>query len=967
MKFNHIYFILILIGTAFSMQCQKQPNNDTVPLDQSIRYGKLPNGFTYYIKPTSSPSDKINMSLILKGGSSIQDMDQIDIAHFMEHMAFKSSENFPLGIKAPNQLDSLEMEFRDITAFTSKYYTQYVFEISEKNLYALKKGILWFKDIVGGGLKLTTKEIDAERGVLIQERIGKNSNGADLREISRIELQSKIDPGARNWQNDLNYHLEYYRTFEPDILRRYYNDWYRPDLGALMIVGNIKDVDGLEAMVKKRFSKIPTPRNPRRWKNTDSIYFNQEPQFAKVACTPENQDNIDKQQVILHLGYRDPYTKAKLHTEVGLKRELLWNILSEALLIRTRLEEEQYNMDFSTFNKYLTYNKAFGIFQARNMFTIFIDNKNNSAKKGTENATRLLRQLYQYGLLEEEWKMLKKEELQQMDNGKSKSGSSWIKEMSSHFIYGEALPEDKSTYLKDWFQGLSLAQVNEEIKALIPAMPDDIGIAAYEGNSVLSLNENDIRSWIKNAWNAPVQAYRPPEIPENIMQENKVLSLTKRNFTDKGINQDTGAHELVLDNGIKVVLLPLNEDSRKVKIHGFNPHGAQCFEGRDYFSAIHAADIVLNAGISDKNKFEINRYLSSIKNKVKVRPYIDVAETGINGEAMAENMEAMFQLIYLYIREPRKDPDAFSDWKKSSIENYVKWHMPRNDMANAMKSLTGDYNINYNNTTAMVDGLPEVTIDKSYEHYKDLFGRTRDFTFTITGDYDKDVVINMVQQYLGNLPDRASKKESKSDYQKRIKLDNGPILYRIPVPDYAEGNEGMVYAEKYIVTANFGWKERIKVDALITMIRNRLLTVLRNHDLSVYTPAASGGYNFECARYEISLRIDFNAMGTEKEKDKKFRLLQETIHQLLEEIKNGTINKNEVERVFKEIDGKYSTGFFNNSRIDERLYEYYKYDATWLDKTEVENYLRSLDIEDVMETAKKYLNKNHRYEFIMGK
>ncbi|MBO0353534.1 insulinase family protein [Muricauda ruestringensis] len=967
MKFNHIYFILILIGTTLSVQCQKQPKNDTIPLDPSIRYGKLANGFTYYIRPTSSSSDKIDMSLVLKGGASIQDMDQIDIAHFLEHMAFKSSEHFPLGIKAPDQLDSLKIGFFDITASTSKYYTKYNFEIPNKNPYALEKAVLWFKDIVGGDLKLTTEEIDAERGILSQERIGKSSAGADLRETSRIGLQSKIDPGARNWRNDLNYYIEYHRTFKPEILRRYYNDWYRPDLSALMVVGNIKDVDSVEALVKKRFSKIPKPTNPRKFMNMDSMYFIQEPQFAKVAVPLGNQDNIDKQQVIFHLGYRDHYTKAKLHAQEGLRRELLWNILSGVLLTRTRHNEEQYNNDFSGFNKYLTYKKAFGIFQARNMFTIFIDSKNNSAKEGTERTIRLLRQLYQHGLLEEEWNMLKKEEIQQMDRGKSKSTSSLIEEMSSHFIYGEALPEDKNTYLRGWFKGLSLTQVNEEIKALIPAIPDDIGIAAYEGNSILSLNQTDIRSWIKDAWNAPVEAYRPPEVPESLMQEKEVLALTKPDYAGKSTNQDTGAQELLLNNGIKVVLLPQKEGVEGIKVHGFSPIGAQCYKGDDYFSAIHSSAIVLNSGIADKDKFDISRYLASRSNKVKVHPYINVSETGIKGETTLENMETMFQLIYLYIRKPRIDQNAFSDWKKGEFESYVKGHILRNDMDNTMKSLTGDYNINYNNTTAMVEGLPMVTMDKAYEHYKDLFGRTNDFTFIITGDYNKDVVINMAQKYLGNLPDRASQNQSRSYKQKRVKLDNGPILFEIPVPKYGEGKEGMVYAEKYIVTKNFDWRERIKVNVLVAMMRNHLITVLRNQGFSVYTPFVFGGYNFEAARYEIILRVDFNAKGNEVEKEKQFRLLQEAIHQLLGDIKKGTINKNEVERVLKEIDSKYSTGLFNNSKVDERLYEYYRYDAPWLSKSEVDIYIKSLIVEDIMKTAKKYLAKDHRYEFIMGK
>lgn len=964
MKFNHIYIILLLIGTTCSIQCQKKSIKDTIPLDSSIRYGKLPNGFTYYIKPVNSHLSKIDMRLIVKGGSNLHDSDQIDMSHFLEHMAFKSSKHFPMGIKNNKQLDSFEVRPWDITAFSAINRTSYYFNIPERNAYALEKGLLWFKDIVGGGLNLTTDEINAERGVLRQESIARNTGGNDLNRLSKgKKLAAKIDPGLKTWTHDDNYRLENYRTFKPDILRRYYNDWYRPDLSALMIVGNIKNVDSLEALVNKIFSEIPKLQNLRKWKNTDSIYFNQVPQFAKITWPLVNRDSTDKDETVIHLGFRDPITRSKLHTEEGLRRELLWNLLSQVFFNRSQHLEERYNTKINTFNKYLTYDSNISIFYVRNVFGIKIFSEGHSEKEAVDTTINLLHQLYQFGLLEEEWDSLKKEQIHKMDRGVDDKTSFWLEEMNKHFLYAEALPERKNTYLKNWFQGLSLKQVNKKIKNLISEMPEDIGVSTFEGNPILSLDESDIRSWIKEAWNVPVQPYLSPRVPEYLINEKGVLSLPEHDFVDKEINKETGANELMLDNGIKVVLLPQKKGSENIKVHGFSPIGANCFQEEGFYSAIYAADIVGNAGIGNLDKFDINRYKSSKKGRLKVGSYIKVTETGVKGEASLENMEAMFQLIFLYFTEPRKDPNAFSDWKKKKYTDYGKWLKPTNDFYNAIKSAIGDHTINYSNTTAMIKGLPQVDMDKAYKYYSDLFDRTKDFTFVISGNFDEDTILPLVQKYLGNLPNRKSRTQGDDMKPKRVKLKNGPILFEFPEPYEMVGIQ---YAENYIVTEDFDWRENIKVETLAILVRNQLNIVLRSQGFPVYSPHCLGGHDFENLRYEVNLDLGFNAK--EKEKEKQFHLIQQAIHNLLEDIKNGAISDNDFQQALKEIKGKYSSSaYFGISNIQKRLFEYYKYNAPWLDQNKIDNFLSSLTMKDITVTAKRYLKERDRYEFIMGK
>ena len=956
MNYNPIYIFILLLIYSSTTSGQQLLDNDTIPLDPSIRYGQLSNGFTYFIKPLATTTSKLNMRLIVRSGYSQQDSDQMEINHFLEHMAFKSSKNFPLGIKDEAILDSLNMTFIDITANTSRYFAQYNFNTTTQNPYAMEMGMLWYKDLINGALDLRTADIDSERGVLITEF---NARGGG-RKIPYGILRSKIDPGSQSSRTSTQQFVEHIGSFDPEVVRRFYQDWYRPDQSALVVVGQIDDVDNLESMIQTTFSDIKLSQHPRKWVDFDSVYFNQPPQFAAVARPSKENNGVPiKEEAEIYLLYRDPNTREISHTKEGMKREFLWRLFSEILSERFDKLDKSYNANVQVINNYTNnYSSAIvSVGHIANVFGVYISVDRNE-RKAVENTISVLKQFRDYGLLKGEWDHRKKEQLQRMNRDYSENVNYWYKEISKYFVEGEPLPTNKNSFLKDWFAGLTLEMVNKEIKRLFSEIPEDIGIIAPEGSSILSSKESDFRSWIKEAWNIPVNEYYPPKVPNSLMSDQKVLSLQNKDYTELE-RVSIGASEIILENGLKAILAPTSGESGKIKVHGFSPIGARAFSEGQYYSAINAAEIVQNSGVSSWDKFDMNRYITSKKTNLNVVPYINATESGVRAQGSTKSLEELFQLIYLYFTNPRKDEKALTDFINFKHEQYAKWHDLGLDLNNAIKSLTGDPTINNYNSSDMVNGLSKINLDMAYDCYKELFGRAEDFTFLITGNFDKDEVLSLMQKYLGNIPNKATDQLMVSRPQKEIILEKGPVLYEIPEPPYEI--EGMKFTEKYITNGAFVWEEFIKVDILGKILWKQVLPALRNGGYPVYTPLAAGLYNYDSSRYEIYISASFSPKGTEKEKENQFQQIRKIIHSL-------TYSEDLFDQALKEVRENYSAkGYFHKSNLQKRLYEKYRYGVSWLSQSEIDKFLSSITFKDIKNTAKKYLRKERRYEFIMGK
>ncbi|QLE01992.1 insulinase family protein [Galbibacter sp. BG1] len=939
--------IFLLLTSYVCILCTAQSENPvhsaTLPLDNSIRYGQLPNGFSYYIKSIEEPLSDLYLNLYVKAGTDQEDKSQLNFAHAIEHLAFKGTKNFPLGIR-----DSLKHSNIAITDYrgSSGETTNYLFKVPHNNGAVLDIALLWFSDIATG-LRFTDEYTDQVKGELVEEFLIKS--GEQLSEsFATSSLEAELFPGRNS---NINF-FEHHKNYGPKELQKFYNDWYRPDLMAISVVGNIKDIDAMERRLKDRFSKIQLPLDPKTVPNSDADYYMRPPQFAIVERKTDtaNVALVDN-SVTFQLFFRAPSVLEKIHTMEGVKRLIKLKLLIS--IVNKRLEE--LTSKYNSFNA-LAFDR-FSISSLPPLLEVRLKTYSRE-KEALQETVRALKQLQEYGILEEEWDEVKRDYLRDLNVGYENGTRYWNKEIFNHFKYNEALPSDKQENLKEWLSGLSLKSFNDHLFQFLSEMPKDIGIMAPTGHKALSLTENEIRFWIHDAYKGPVEDYKLPDVPKVLMGDEKVADLKEINYTDKGADI-SGARELLLNNGVRVILKPTSKaSSNKVELHGFSPNGALSFPKPNQSSALNSSNIVRNAGVGKMDKFALKRFLSNTS--IRVNPYTGFMETGIVGNAEHEDVEGMFQLIHLYFTAPRMDKVAYNDWKSGEKKAFLNhdYGLISADFSNSIRNITGDSFLSrgFNSLTKGLMGSEQfesiyrTDMVDAYEAYGQLFGSTEDFTFIITGDFSYGSMVPLVQKYLGNLPNTSKL----SNTLKEVDLDplpKGPVFKEITPPKYYV-MKNVNYALKYISKATdpANWREQIKIDVLGKIIWNMAWDLRFTKGYNIYLITGFGKYNMDMRRYEIG--FDLSCSNEELE------LLRKECKQIISKIKSGTV----ADHVFED-----SRNFVMKNRINEqkRLYEHYYHEQPWVSPAERKRFIESLTIKDIVGIVNKYCNDGSLFEFVM--
>jgi hypothetical protein len=601
-----------------------------------------------------------------------------------------------------------------------------------------------------------------------------------------------------------------------------------------------------------------------------------------------------------------------------------------------------------------------------------ITTQDHKEKEGLLAAIKILQQLKKYGVSQKEWDMAKNESLQALRGNDLENPKYWIDEIRKHFGHGEALPAHKNDILVKWLSQLSMERFNRMIAGFLRDMPEDIGIIAPEGHRALSYTEEQLRSWILGACSDHISPFTFPNKPVTLMDSDNELGM--KDFVDQGIDI-SGSWEIVLENGAKVVLKSFKPSpgihADKILLHGFSSKGASCFPQADYFSAINAPSIVQNAGVGDMDKFQLKSFLSGTGIDQGARPYIDFKESGIMGNSTPKDLETLLQLVHLYFSAPRKDVPAFEDWKKIEEDTYKKppYSLVMADFDNTVRESLGDYSVADEGGafsgrqllgTKRFHGLDKTEMDKAYNIYQEIFGYPQDFTFLISGDFEMKSVLSLVRKYIGNLSTPQDYLKCKSQIPGTGTLTTGPLYKKIPAPKMYN-MKNVLYTLKFIKKAYgpYNWREEYKVRVLGAVTNIKVRSLRHEKRLSLYNMSALGGYDKGLSRYELGLQLDCVA----KELDD----VRKECKRIIQEMKSGMVTQEMLEQSIRRLYYLYDENTAGlHEMVQNRLYEHFRYDSTWLEPTEVGQFLRSLTVEDIVATANKYFNEEGSYEFVMG-
>jgi len=790
-------FCLMLVLAVNLVAQQVQP----LPVDPKVRYGKLDNGLTYYIRANKEPKQRADFYIAQNVGAILENNNQNGLAHFLEHMAFNGTKNFP-GKGILNYLEKIGVKFgADVNAHTSLDET--VYNLSD--VPTVRDGIIDSSLLVlhdwSNFISLEDSEIDAERGVIREEwRQGAGADRRMWKESNKLKY-----PGSQYAIRDVIGDTAIINNFDHKTIREFYKKWYRPDLQAILIVGDV-DVDKVEAKIKSLFNDIQKKENEAE-RTVFEIADNQKPIVSVVKDREARMTRIELE-----------YKHNKLADNVKLSMSGYQFITINSLIssmIENRFEEITQQADAPFVAGYAIYGE---LVKSKDAFQLLAIPKEGQELKGLNAILLEAEKIKRFGFTNSELKRAKTDFLKLIEKSynerDNQKNSNLVEEYVRNFLNQEPIPGIEWEYqtLQTMLPQLKLEMINKVAKSYVTDTNIIVSIMAPDKETVKIPTEDQIRAAIDNARTTELTAKAEEVSNRPLIQ--KAPKAGKINKTTK--NKSLGTTEWTLSNGVKVIFKPTMFKKDEILLTAFSDGGLSKVSNiADLPSGTLAAGIVSNNGLGEYNQIELNKILTG--KIASVIPTIGAYDEGFSGQSSVSDFETMMQLVYLNFTSPRKDDNAFKAMMnayRASLANAAS--DPRKAFSDSVNSMLTDHN-----ARTVLMGLKTLDLidqDKALAIFKERFAIPADFTFIFTGNIDPDSksVRNAICTYLGGLKSKTgSEKYTDNNIRKpkgkvsnyftkemKIKKASNFILYHAAMP-YNIGNRTVVTAIGNILTIRY--------------------------------------------------------------------------------------------------------------------------------------------------------------------
>ncbi len=825
-----------IIYAQTTTKTAQTPGSEVIPLDPSIKIGKLPNGFTYYIRKNVEPKNRVQLYLANKVGSILENDDQQGLAHFMEHMGFNGTKNFPKN-DLVNYLQKAGVRFgADLNAYTSFDETVYQLPIPSDDPEVLKNGIQIMRDWAQDAT-LDPAEIDKERGVVLEEkRLGK---GAQQR------LQDKYLPMIFNnsrYSSRLPIGTEdVLKNFTPATIQQFYKDWYRPDMQALIVVGDI-DVNAMEATIKAKFSDLKNPAKPRPRTNYTIPLINKN-QFMSVT---DKEFPVTVAQILIK------HPESKLITKTDYRNSIVRSLFNQMVAARFSELSKQADPPFLQGGA-----NVGGFLAGLDVYNAFVVAKPGELERGFKAVLTETERIQRFGFTQTELDRAKQSYMTNMESAlkeKDKTSSDQlVTEYVRNFLEQEASPGIAYEYdlAKTFTTGITLQDVNQLSKKYITDVNRDVIIMGPEKDKDSLPNEATVSGWISNVNQEDVKAF-VDQVSDKPLLEAK---LAGGKITSEKKIAELGITELKLSNGVRVILKPTDFKNDEISFTAFSPGGSSLYSDADYQSAAYATTIVRSGGIADFNSVQLPKLLTG--KKVSVGPFIGERSEGISGSVAPKDLETALQLTYLYFTNPRKDAEIYKGiiaQIKGGLAN--RENDPNSVFSDSVSAILGNYNVR--RTGPSLKKVDQINLDRAFDIYKDRFADASDFTFTFVGSFDPETIKPLLEQYLGSLPS-TNRKENAKDLG--IKIPAGKIDKKVYKGQEPKANTRLVFSGDY----TYNEKNNNQLDALAEVLSIKLIERLREDEGGVYGVGARATYSkLPQGRYSITITFGSAPENVEK-------------------------------------------------------------------------------------------------------
>jgi zinc protease len=715
---------------AVTTNVQDAPLSQAVPVDPLITVGTLPNGLRYYIRANRQPRARAELRLVVNAGSVLEDDDQRGLAHFVEHMSFNGTVHFPQQAVA-GFMQSLGMRFgAHVNAHTSFDETVYELQVPTDNPVVMDRSLLILEDWAHN-VSFDPAAIDKERGVILEEwRLGL---GADER------IQNTQFPILLNGSHyadrlpigspDIIQHVDHER------LKQFYVDWYRPDLMAVIAVGDF-DKAAIEVQIKSHFGSMPAASSPR----------------PRPAYTVPDQSGTrysvitDPETTVTHVGVYGKMAARDQTTVGGYRRQMVEGLFSGMLSARL---DELADKPNAPFLKAETDRRLF--VRAEETTTLEAVVAEGGVERGLSALFTEIDRVARFGftateLNRQRLNLQRSLEKAVVEKDKSPSGP-LADEFVRNFVQSEPIPGIVNEYALNqrFLPQITLAEVNSLAKEWLPDRNRLVVISAPEKDRRSLPGEAKLAAVIKAASGAPLTPYLDAVSTQPLLAQLPSPGAVTATST----NEVLGITEWRLSNGVRVVLKPTTFKQDEILFRAVSPGGTSLASDEDFVPAETAGQVIAVGGLGNLGSIDLNKILAGTS--VGVRADIGETEEGLGGGASRRDLETMFQLIYLTFTAPRADPVAFG-----VLTQQLRVALAHQDaLPDTAFTETLDAALSQNHlraqpmTAARVD---QMNLDKSLAFYRERFADASGFTFVFVGSFDLATMTPLVERYLGSLP-----------------------------------------------------------------------------------------------------------------------------------------------------------------------------------------------------------------------
>jgi zinc protease len=928
---RRIIVFLFLITGIFSAGAQVKLDSELSP-DPAVRIGKLDNGLTYYIRQNKKPEQKVELRLALNAGSINEDDDQLGLAHMAEHMAFNGTKNFKKN-EIISFLQDIGVGFgSDLNAYTSFDETVYILPIPTDKPENLEKGFQVLEDWAHQVTYLD-EDIQSEKAIILEEsRLGKGAQDRMFRQI-----YPKLFAGSRYAERLPIGSDSIIKNFKPDVIRRFYKDWYRPNLMAVAVVGDIDPDKALE-MIKKHFSGMKNPPNERKR------------EFVTIPAYSSSEAVVvtDKEATGYSISINYPIYPAAPEKTVGdyrrnLVRQLFTNMLNQRLQELTQQQNPPFVGAATGMGNFI---------RGSENFRAFAGVGTGDIKRGLEALTEEIERAKRFGFTATELDRARKSSLSSMErmyNNRDKTESSlYVEEYVRNFLTGEMMPgiEKEFSLYKELLPGITLEEVNKLAASVASDKNRLVYVTGPESGTAAVPAPAELLATIASRESAELKPYEEKAVAASLLTTLPKPGKVVKKSEDKLM----GTTKLTLSNGVTVTLKSTDFKNDQIVMGASRPGGKNYYGAADRYNVEYGIQAVSAMGVGEFSPTDLRKALAG--KSVSVSPTMGDITDGFNGNSGNKDVETMFQLIHLYVTSPRKDTALFNSFVQRNKSQFAA--IGSNPQTAFIDTL---FKVMYNNNPLAPIAVPQsayfdkLNVDRILSIYKERIGDASGMHFAFVGSFKTDSMIPLIETYLGSLPSSGKVFQVKDNKVRPVQGEKKLVVHK------GKEQKSLILAF-YSGEVPYSEDLELKANAIGEILNIRIIEELREKIQGIY----GGGFftSVEKTPYQNYSMVLQLPCGPEKV-DTLLKAAKSEIAILVQKGPAASY----LEKVKKQWIEQYKTEIKENSTWLSELLDQQSINADPKYFLQYEAMVQKLTVQDIQQAAKKLFDGKNLFTAVL--